>query len=387
VTHILVVDDEPDLELLIRQRFRKKIREGEYAFSFAANGREALAAVDERSELDVVLCDINMPVMDGLTFLSHAAERVDSDFKTVIVSAYGDMQNIRTAMNRGAFDFVTKPIDFEDLERTIEKTSEQVLALREARNARESLAKLHRELDVANRVQQEIIPKKFPAFPENPEFNLHATMRPASSVGGDFYDFFKLNDHELGVAVGDVSGKGIPAALIMTASRSLLKSQALQGTPPAQCLSLVNHALCSENISSMFVSLFYGVLDFRNGTFKYSCAGHNHPYRIGTSNVAHIEPVRGTVLGVDASLEYKENLVRLEAGERIIIYTDGIVEAFNAAREEYSDARLQALLAENATATVEELVTLVMDDVGRYAGETEQSDDMTVLAVEYVGGR
>lgn len=387
MTHILVVDDEPDLELLVRQRFRKKIREGEYAFSFASNGREALAAVDERTELDVVLCDINMPVMDGLTFLSHVEEKEERDFKIVIVSAYGDMQNIRTAMNRGAFDFVTKPIDFEDLERTIEKTAEQVVALRDARAAQDALAKLHRELDVANRVQQEIIPKDFPAFPEHTEFNLHASMRPASSVGGDFYDFFKLNDHELGVAVGDVSGKGIPAALIMTASRSLLKSQALQGTPPAQCLTLVNRSLCSENISSMFVSLFYGVLDIRSGTFIYSCAGHNHPYRISESKVAHIEPVRGTVLGVNADLEYKENTVRLEEGERVVIYTDGIVEAFNAEREEYSDARLQALLAGSTHNSVEELVSLVMEDVGDYAGNTEQSDDMTVLVVEYVGAR
>ena len=152
-------------------------------------------------------------------------------------------------------------------------------------------------------------------------------------------------------------------------------------------MTLVNRSLCSVNISSMFVSLFYGVLDFRSGTFTYSCAGHNHPYRIAGSSVAHIEPVRGTVLGVNADPEYKENVVRLEAGERIVIYTDGIVEAFNADREEYSDNRLQALLAGSTHNSVEELVNLVMEDVGDFAGATEQSDDMTVLAVEYLGVR
>ncbi|MBN1447591.1 MAG: SpoIIE family protein phosphatase [Bacteroidetes bacterium] len=385
VTHLLVVDDEPDLELLIRQRFRRKIREGEYEFAFAANGKEALGMVERMPHLDVVLCDINMPVMDGLTFLSRVAERGGGDFKTIIVSAYGDMQNIRTAMNRGAFDFVTKPIDFEDLELTIEKTARQVLTLREARETDQKLQILHRELEVANRVQQEIIPKHFPAFPEHQEFSLFAAMHSASSVGGDFYDFFKIGDHALGVAVADVSGKGVPAALIMAASRSLLKSQALQGTAPAECLAQVNRSLCSENLSSMFVSLFYGVLDIRSGAFTYSSAGHNPPFKIDREAAAHLDPVKGTVLGVDAGFTYRENTVTLHPGERLLIYTDGIVEAFNQEREEYSDARLQQLLTEDRPPGVEALVSRVLEDVRSHAGGMVQSDDMTVLALEYHG--
>ncbi len=387
MTHILVVDDEPDLELLIRQRFRRKIREGEYDFSFAPNGLDALGIVDDSSQLDVVLCDINMPVMDGLTFLSKLSEREARDFKTVIVSAYGDMQNIRTAMNRGAFDFITKPIDFEDLELTIEKTVRQVRAQREARETEQKLQLLNRELEVANRVQQEIIPKKFPAFPEHGEFSLYASMHSASSVGGDFYDFFKISDHALGVAVADVSGKGVPAALIMTASRSLLKSHAMQERSPADCLTRVNRSLCAENLSSMFVSLFYGVLDFREGRFTYSSAGHNPPYRIQGNSIEHLEPVKGTVLGVDADLKYRENTVTLQPGERLLIYTDGIVEAFNTEREEFSDARLQRLLTEHHPPTVENLVSRVMEEVRRYSGDMVQSDDMTVLALEYHGPR
>ncbi len=131
--NILVVDDEPDLELLIRQRFRRKIRDGAYEFSFAGNGKEALEMVDRGDRIDIILSDINMPVMDGLTFLANLLERDHDRFRTIIVSAYGDMGNIRTAMNRGAFDFVTKPIDFEDLEITIEKTIQQVRRPRRTR--------------------------------------------------------------------------------------------------------------------------------------------------------------------------------------------------------------------------------------------------------------
>ena len=134
MTKILVVDDEPDLESLIKQRFRKKIRENEYEFVFAMNGREALERLDEHNDVEVVLSDINMPEMDGLTLLSKLSESHHL-LKSVIISAYGDMENIRTAMNRGAFDFITKPISFQDLELTMEKTIKQVLQIRETMQA------------------------------------------------------------------------------------------------------------------------------------------------------------------------------------------------------------------------------------------------------------
>jgi DNA-binding NtrC family response regulator len=133
-TQILVVDDEADLELLIKQKFRRKIRENVYEFRFAANGEEALASLAENPGTDIILSDINMPVMDGLTLLTHLPE-VSGVAKAVMVSAYGDLQNIRTAMNRGAFDFVTKPVDFTDLELTMEKTAAHVLQLRETLRA------------------------------------------------------------------------------------------------------------------------------------------------------------------------------------------------------------------------------------------------------------
>ncbi|MCZ7555110.1 MAG: SpoIIE family protein phosphatase [Bacteroidia bacterium] len=383
---ILVVDDEPDLELLVRQRFRKKIREGEYDFMFAANGKEALDHVLTQAPLDVILCDINMPVMDGLTFLNKLTELEHVDFRAVIVSAYGDMENIRVAMNRGAFDFVTKPIDFSDLEVTIEKTLGHVRQLREARLAREQLTKLHRELEVAHHIQQAIIPRKFPAFPDRQEFDIYAEMRPAQHVGGDFYDFFLCGENQLGVAIGDVSGKGVPAALLMTASRALLKSLALRGLPPGECLSLLNAHLCSENISSMFVSLFYGVLDFSTGRFQYATAGHQLPFRIGRHSFSRMERTHGMVIGVFAAGEYETGEVTLESGDHLFLYTDGIDEAFNTGEEEYSDERLERLLRQPDHGGVQQLVKTVMEDVVLHANGRAQSDDMTILALEYRGG-
>src|ERR1051325_6756843 len=158
---ILVVDDEPDLELLVRQRFRRQIRDRELEFFFSHNGEEALQALAEQPTIDLVLSDINMPVMDGLTLLGKLSESNELR-KAVIVSAYGDMANIRTAMNRGAIDFLMKPIDFQDLEITIRKTVEHVRNLKQSEQTAQRLIALEHELGVAARIQQSILPCKFP---------------------------------------------------------------------------------------------------------------------------------------------------------------------------------------------------------------------------------
>jgi len=380
---ILVVDDEPDLELLIRQRFRRAIREGRYEFSFAVNGREALEAIDGGGNFDIVLCDINMPVMDGLTFLSHMSEHRLDDTRTVIVSAYGDMDNIRTAMNRGAFDFITKPIDFGDLELTIEKTLKHVRDLQSARLARTELGRINHELEIAHRIQQAIIPREFPVYPNRKEFSIYAQMSPAGHVGGDFYDFFLIGEHSIGIAIGDVSGKGVPAALIMTATRALLKAQALQGASPSACVQIVNTMMCAENISSMFVSIFYGVLDYLTGDFTYCFAGHQQPYRLAASGVTRIEQTSGIVVGVAPTCIYEEGHVELGPGDKLFLYTDGIVEAFNALQQEYSEQRLESLLHRMRHTTVTDLVQTVLRDVVLYADGVPQSDDLTALAIAY----
>ncbi|MEQ9200808.1 MAG: response regulator, partial [Rhodospirillales bacterium] len=158
---ILVADDEPDFEMLVRQRFRRRIRSGELEFLFAADGRHALQTLTDNPAIDVLLTDINMPRMDGLALLNELAD-VRPDIRAVVVSAYGDMDNIRSAMNSGAFDFVTKPIDFQDLEITLNKTIEHVALLRDAEKQEVELASIRRELEVARRLQQSILPRQFP---------------------------------------------------------------------------------------------------------------------------------------------------------------------------------------------------------------------------------
>lgn len=383
---LLVVDDEPDLESLVRQRFRKKIRDGEYDFIFAQNGLEALAKLLEHKDVGIILSDINMPEMDGLTLLAKLNELKNPALRTVIVSAYGDMENIRTAMNRGAYDFVTKPVDFADLERTIEKTINELEVIRQAQREHDKLQAIQHDLDTARNIQLAILPKNFPPFPEITEFDIFASMEPAKEVGGDLYDFFMLDDHRLGIVIGDVSGKGIPASIFMAVSRTLLRATALKGNAPEECFTYVNNLLCNESIASMFVTVFYGILDFKTGEFNYVNGGHNPPYIIKENGeVKIVEHTDGIALGVFENFDFANKILHLEKGDVLYMFTDGVTEAMDAGYELYSEEKLETFLSENHKLNVTDLVNETFADVHRFSKEVEQSDDITVLAIKYKG--
>ena len=381
---ILVVDDEPDLELLVRQKFRKQIRDKEFEFFFAHDGEEALDKVRQEPEIDVVLSDINMPVMDGLTLLSRLNE-TNRNLKAVIVSAYGDMQNIRTAMNRGAFDFLTKPIDFQDFETTINKTIEESSALRQGARAREQLTAIRHELGIASQIQQSMLPKVFPPFPERREFSLYATMFAAKEVGGDFYDFFLIEPNRLGFVIGDVSGKGVPAAIFMAVSRTLLRATALEGLDPGQCLNYVNTAMSADGDTDMFVTTFYGVLNTDTGKVEYAVGGHNPPFLLKKNGAEEMPVNPGIVVGVLSDARYETFSMQLAPGDGMLLYTDGVTEALDAADVFYSEERLGDLLREVRDQSPEEIVRRVVTDVRRHAGGVPQSDDVTVMAIRYNG--
>mgnify|MGYP000858065946 FL=1 len=341
IEKILVVDDETDLELLIKQKFRKQIREGEFNFVFAGNGLEALAKLIEHPDISIILTDINMPEMDGLTLLLKVNELKNPSLKVVIVSAYGDMDNIRTAMNRGAYDFLTKPVDFTDLEITIKKTIEEVGQLRKSLQEHKKLVSIERDLNIARDIQLAILPKVFPPFPDKKEFDIFGFMTAAKSVGGDFFDFFLIDENRLGFVIGDVSGKGVPAAIFMAVSRTLIRATGLKGMPPAECLAYANRLLKNESTSSMFVTVFYGILDIRTGVVEYSNGGHNQPIIIKNDGTVEMMSVPSSmVLGITDDAAYETGSFKMNSGDIFILYTDGVTEAFNKSDELYSETRL-----------------------------------------------
>lgn len=384
---ILSVDDELDLEVLLTQYFRRQIRKGEYEFAFAHNGLEALQKLLETPDFDIILSDINMPEMDGLTLLAKVNELKNPAMKCIMVSAYGDMDNIRSAMNKGAFDFATKPIDLDDLSRTIEKAIEQVRYIRESQQEHNQLESIKNDLAIAGEIQQTILPRSFPPFPELTEVvDIYASMTPAKDVGGDFYDFFQIDDERIGLVIADVSGKGVPASLFMAVSRTLLRATALRGVSSAECLTYANKLLCKESLDSMFVTVFYGIYHYKTGMMDYTNAGHNPPYLLrGGRTVECLLVASNFVVGVFDDIEFESNTLTFGIGDTLLLYTDGVTEAFNDKREQFSESNLQDILASmHESSSAKEVVTSVLQSVKTFSGDYPQSDDITLLSLQRI---
>ena len=381
---ILSVDDELDLEILLTQYFRRKIRKGEYEFSFAHNGLEALKMMLEKKDFDIILSDINMPEMDGLTLLTKINEMRNPALKCIMVSAYGDMGNIRSAMNNGAFDFATKPIDLDDLSRTIEKAIEEIEFVRKSQQEHTQLVSIKSDLAVAGEIQQAILPQRFPPIEEMADMvDLFATMTPAKEVGGDFFDFFKIDEKRLGFVIADVSGKGVPASIFMAVSRTLLRATGMRGIDTNECLNYVNNMLCHESIDSMFVTVFYGIYNTETGLVEYTNAGHNPPYVVRADGTVDALPMsENIVAGMFDDFTFTQSTLQLDKGDMLVLFTDGVTEAFNTSGEMFDEKGLETTLEnKGAGKSSHDICQEILKDVNDFSGKEPQSDDITLMAI------
>jgi len=384
---ILSVDDETDLEALLTQYFRRKIRKGEYEFFFAHNGLEALIVLSKNPDIEIILSDINMPEMDGLTLLAKINEMRNPALKCVMVSAYGDMGNIRQAMNGGAFDFATKPIDLDDLSLTIEKAIEQNKYIHSSQQEHKQLENLKSDLSIASEIQQAILPRVFPPFPDMCQYlGIAASMTAAKDVGGDFYDFFQLDSDRIGFLIADVCGKGIPAAIFMAVSRTVIRTTGLRGLSPAECIDVSNKLIAADSVDCMFVTVFYGIYNVKTGEVVYCNAGHNPPHILKSDCGIEILPKpKNMVVGAMDFAVYKQDTVQLEKGDALVLFTDGVTEAMNPQKEEFGVARLNDSLQDAAMRSPQEIIDTVKDDIKTFADGAEQSDDITMLVIKRVG--
>ena len=378
---ILVVDDEADVETLITQKFRRKIHREEWQLSFSRNGEEALEALKKDPNIDILLSDINMPKMDGLTLLQKINEE-KFDLRTIMVSAYSDIENIRTAMNNGAFDFITKPINFQDMETTIQRSFSHLNEMRSALRSRDDLLVLKKELNLAQKIQQSILPK---------EFNIHedceiqAMMFPAKEVGGDFYDFFKLDSENISCIVADVSGKGVPAALFAMVNQTLLRSMSSGlSTSTSKLITQVNQRCSENNENCMFVTLFYGIYNTKSGKLTYTNAGHNPPVIIHEDGECEILPLTGGIpLGISEEEKFEEKTITLRPQDTIFIYTDGVTESINPMEEEFGEERLLKELSLCAQKDLTSLNDSIYKKVLDFAQGAPQFDDLTYLSLRH----
>ncbi len=296
------------------------------------------------------------------------------------------------AIAKGNLELAIPPVKSRDEVGLLSRSFEDMrIALREyvANLAATTAAKerIESELKIAQTIQRSFLPKRFPPFPEHSEFDLHAELIAAKEVGGDLYDYFLLDDHTLFFSIGDVSGKGVPAALFMAVTKTLMKGVAEQQGTPSEIITKVNHELCVDNEQMMFVTLLCGVMDLRTGIVHYTNAGHLPPLRLGGSRgCTWVELPKGPVLGVLEGAAYKTWTLRLEPMETLLLYTDGVNEAMNISKDLFGEERIRDLGETSPSIGPKLLVDGVVNEVRNFAAGAEQSDDITVLALRYRGG-
>ena len=242
------------------------------------------------------------------------------------------------------------------------------------------------ELSIAHDIQMSILPKMLPPFPNREEFNLFAVIEPAKEVGGDFYDFFQLDERYLCLVIADVSGKGVPASLFMAVTKTLIKATARTGLSPAEILGQVNDQIAHDNDQSMFVTVFCGLLDLSTGTLVYTNAGHNPPVFMPLlGEPQYLPKSRQLVIGAMEDYPYQAESMIMAPGDRLLLYTDGVTEAMNLQDELYAEARLLSVCNEFQGQPIVEIVNATVASIKQFAGAAPQSDDITIMAIEYHG--
>ncbi len=266
------------------------------------------------------------------------------------------------------------------LARSVEQMSADMLNyIDELTHATAEKERLSAELDVATQIQANMLPRIFPPYQNHPEIELFATMAPAKEVGGDFYDFFMVGEDHFAVVVGDVSGKGVPAALFMVIAKTLLKNAGTQGMGPAQIFELVNNQLCEGNDAGLFVTCWIGILTISTGELRFANAGHTSPvyYHNGTFEYLTSKP-NLMLAGMDG-MKYKEHSITLSKNDRLFVYTDGVTEATNSSNELYGEERLLKAIKQTEGLSTKEVLSVVRKDIDSFVKEAPQFDDITML--------
>jgi sigma-B regulation protein RsbU (phosphoserine phosphatase) len=242
------------------------------------------------------------------------------------------------------------------------------------------------ELELATRIQADMLPNIFPAFPEREEFDIYATMTPAKEVGGDFYDFFLIDNDHLGMVMADVSGKGVPAALFMMMSKILVNNFAMMGSSPAKVLEQVNTQICKNNDEEMFVTVWFGVLEISTGKITAANAGHEYPIiKKPDGSFELFKDKHGFVIGGMEGVKYRQYELQLQPGSKLFLYTDGVPEATSAETELFGTDRMLAALNTAKDKTPVDVLQAVQDAVDEFVKDAEQFDDLTMLCLQYQG--
>src|SRR5216683_6195358 len=380
---ILVVDDNDDNRYTLTLYLDL---EGYTNIESAHDGEQAIARLGTDA-FDLVLLDVMMPKVDGYQVLSWIKDQPSlRGLPVIMISALNEMNSVVRCIELGAVDYLLKPFNPVLLKARLGATLEKK-RLRDEVDAH--LARLEAELDAARRLQMAMVPQSFPPPSQEFPIDLCASMEPAREVGGDLYDFFITEDGMLCFLVGDVSGKGMAAALFMARTKSLIRiatdlmrSREGPSAAPAEIIARVNRELCQNNGDMMFVTLFFAMLRPSNGEVEFCNAGHNAPYRLNGQGLAAIEGGKGIILGVRPDAVYATGRTSLAPGESIYVFTDGVTGADNLEGELFAEARLESVMrAATGCASAAAIVKSVDQALRGFVGTALPSDDITMLTV------
>jgi phosphoserine phosphatase RsbU/P len=371
---VLVADDQSDVLLALRLL----LRDAGLQVDAAASIPEVRAKL-ESSEYDLLLMDLNYARdttsgEEGLALLTEV-HADDPLLPVLVMTGWGSIDTAVEAMRRGACGFVHKPWDNEALTAAIRRQ------VADGRTIRHNHDRASREQQEAQAIQRALLPMD---MPHADDLDIAAHWKPASTFGGDLYDVTPLSRGRLAISVGDVCGKGLPAALLMANVQASVRAFAALEQSPAQVVTRLNHDLARHTTLRRFVTFFFGIYHTDTRRLTYCNAGHNPPMVMGKRGLRYLE-AGGPVVGLLEFAPYGQETVRLDTGDTIIIFSDGVSEALNTEGEEFGDARLQAIAMSLAEATAQTIVDRIIADVRVFTRGAAQSDDITVMVIRYLG--
>ncbi len=376
----LIADDQPD----ILEALRLLLKQHGYQVETATSPAAILRALQAHS-FDVLLMDLNYTRdttsgQEGLDLLSQI-QAVDPALPVVVMTAWGSIELAVEAMHRGVGDFVLKPWDNSRLLAILGTQVVQGQARRQSQDQESSKRQLGREILEAKEIQRGLLPKEVPQFPG---FSISGAWQPARVVGGDYFDVYGVNNSQVVLCIADVVGKGMPAALLMSNLQAAVKGSTVEACAPSQLCAKVNAFVCNHIGPEKFITLFYGLLDLPARKLLYTNAGHNAPILMHPDGSSVRLRHGGPVLGVFPNAGYELGEAQLSPGDRLVMFTDGVVEATNSQDEEFGERRLIRLLLESRTATAQGLQMKILNAAAEFTGG-EFQDDATLLVVA-VGG-
>jgi phosphoserine phosphatase RsbU/P len=383
VPRTLIADDQPD----VLAALRLLLKGAGYQTEAATSPSDVLEAIKQRN-FDLVLMDLNYARdttsgKEGLDLISRI-QALDSILPIVVMTAWGTVDVAVESMRRGGRDFVQKPWDNSRLLQTLRTHIEQGRARRRAQRLSAEHAQrehsLALELEEAREIQRGLMPKSMPSLRG---FELASAWQPASSVGGDYLTAFKLDPDHTALCVADVSGKGLPAALLMSNMQAALKSSASASVAPSDLTERVNRIMYSNTPLNKFITSFYGVLNLRTRKLVFTNAGHNPPLLVRRDGEMSSLEEGGQVLGAFWDSHYTEGQIELREGDRLVLYTDGLTEAMNQACEEFGEHRLRELIVKNRFASAAELQRKILSTVKEFCNDEFHDDAALSIVASY----